>query len=81
MRRPEARHAAALLVDQDRCVSAADALAQRSDEFANLLGRATIAPEQNEADRIGSGKEIALEGAETSTGATQDDRARDLTAQ
>ena len=81
MRRPEPRDAAALLVDQDRCVVAADAIAQRSDEFADLSGRAAIAPEQNEADRIDGSKEIALESAETLARTTQDDRAGDLTVQ
>jgi hypothetical protein len=60
MRRPEPCHAAALLVDQHRRVIAANTVAQRSDQLADLFGRATITPKQNEADRIGGSKELAL---------------------
>ena len=67
MRRPQPRYAAALLVDQNRGVGAADAIAQRTNQLANLVGRAAIAPEENEPDRIGGGKEIAFEGTEALT--------------
>ena len=65
MRRTQPRHPAAFLVDQYRRVVAADASAQRADQIAHLVGRTAIAAEQNEADRIGGGEEIAFEGAET----------------
>ena len=80
MRRPQPRYAAALLVDQNRGV-AADAIAQRTNQLANLVGRAAIAPEENEADRIGGSKEIAFEGTEALAQTAQDDRARRLSGQ
>ena len=76
MRRTQPRHAAAFLVDQNRRVVAADAAAQRGDEIANLTGRAAVAAEQNEADRIGGGEEIAFRGGKAVAGAAQDNRER-----
>ena len=81
MRRPQPCDAAALLVDQDRRIGTADALAQRGDQLADLIGRAAVAPKQDEADRIGSGEEIAFEGAQALAGAAQNDRTRRLIGQ
>ena len=58
VRRTQPRHPAAFLVDQNRRVVAADAAAQRADQITHLTGRAAVAAEQNEADRIGGGEEI-----------------------
>jgi hypothetical protein len=81
MRWPQPSHAATLLVDQDRRVVPPDALAQRGDKLADLVGRATIAAEQDEADRIGGGEEIALEGVQALAGAAENDRARRIIGQ
>ena len=45
-------------------------------EIAHLFGRAAIAAEQNEADRIGGAKEITFRGGKTLAGASQDNRER-----
>ena len=66
MRRPKPCHPAAFLVDQNRRIVTADAVAQRANQIANLIRRAAVAPEQDEADRIGSGKEVAFEGGQAS---------------
>ena len=81
MRRTQPRHPAAFLIDQNRRVVAADAAAQRADQIAHLIGRAAVAAEQNEADRIGGGEEIAFRGAKALAGAAQDDRARRVIGQ
>jgi len=76
VRRAQARHAAAFLVNQNRRIVTADAAAQRADQIAHLIGRAAVAAEQNEADRIGGGEEIAFRGGNTLAGAAQDNRER-----
>src|SRR5438445_13633543 len=76
VRRAEARHSPALLIDQDRRVIAADRLAQRRDQFADLCGVAAVAAEEDEADRIGGAKEAAFFWAQLLPVAAQDDRAR-----
>ena len=76
MRRAEARHASALLIDQDRRVIAADGLAQRRNQTADLRRVAAVAAEKDEADRISSVKEAAFFGAQLFPGAAQNDRAR-----
>ena len=48
-RRADALHAAAFLVDEDRRVGAADAIAHLGDEIADLLGLADVAGKQDEA--------------------------------
>ena len=53
MRRPEPLHPAALLVDQDRRVVAADRLAQRfADQPRTCSGRLDIALEKDEAPGV-----------------------------
>jgi hypothetical protein len=69
VRRTQPCHPAAFLVDQNRRVVAADAAAQRVDQIAHLTGRAAVAAEQNEADRIGGSEEIAFPGGKTLAGA------------
>ena len=81
MRRPQPGHAAALLIDQHRHVVTTDALAQRGDELADLIGRVAVAPEQDEADRTRSAKEIAFEGVQALAGTAKNDRARRLIVQ
>ena len=81
MRWPQPCHAAALLIDKNRCVVPTDALTQRGDQLANLVGRAAVASEQDEADRTGGGEEIAFEGVQALAGTTQNDRARRLIGQ
>jgi len=78
MRRAEARHASALLIDQDRRVIAADGLAQRADQIADLRGVAAVAAEEDEADRISGAKKAAFFRAQLFPGAAQNDRARRL---
>lgn len=63
MRRTQSRHPAAFLIDQNRRVVSADAAAQRGDQIAHLIGRTAVAAEQNEADRISGGEEIAFRGS------------------
>src|SRR5438552_3736802 len=62
VRRAEARHSPALLINQDRRVIAADRLAQRRDQIADLRGVAAVAAEEDEANRIGGAKEAAVLG-------------------
>ena len=50
-RRAQALHPAALLVDEDRRVGAADAVAHCGDQVADLLGLADVAGKQDEAPR------------------------------
>jgi len=69
MRRPQPSHAAALLVDQHRCIVSPDAITQRGNQLAELVGRSAIAPEQNEANRIGGAEEVAFERVQALTGA------------
>ncbi len=81
VRRAQPRHPAAFLVDQDRRVVAADAAAQRGDQIAHLIGRAAVAAEQDEADRVGGGEEIAFRGGKALAGAAQDNRERRVIGQ
>ena len=73
MGRPEARNRPALLVDQDRRVSASDRIAQRQNQVPNLVRGAAIAPEKNETDRIGIAEKTLFFRAHRFAGATQDD--------
>ncbi len=81
VRRTQPRDAAAFLVDQNRRVVTADAAAQRADQIAHLPGRAAVAAEQNEADRIDGGEEIAFRGSKALAGATQYNRERRVIGQ
>jgi hypothetical protein len=74
MRRPQSAHATAFLIDQDRRIVAPDALPQRVGQRLDLRRVIAIAGEQNEAQRIGSGKKPHLVIAELGTGAAEDDR-------
>ena len=76
LRRAEARHSSALLIDQDRRVIAADRLTQRSDEISDPRGIAAVAAEKDEANRISGTKEAAFFGAQLFPGAAQNDRTR-----
>ncbi len=53
-------HAAALLVDHNRSVAAADAAAQVGDQGADLLWRLAVALEQDEAERLRGAEEAPL---------------------
>ena len=81
VRRTQPGYLAAFLVDQNRRVIAADAAAKRADQIAHLTGRTAVAAEQNEADRIGGGEEIAFRGGKTFAGATQENRERRVIGQ
>jgi hypothetical protein len=81
MRRAEPRDAAALLVDKDRRIITTDTFAQRGDQLTDLIGRAAVAPEQDEADWSGGRKEIAFESVQALAGTTQNNRARRLIGQ
>jgi len=81
VRRTQPRHAAAFLVDQNRCFVASDAAAKRADQIANLRGRVAIAPEQYEADWIDFGEEVPLEGSKTLAAAAQYNCERHLIGQ
>jgi hypothetical protein len=74
-RRPKPSHASALLVDQDWSITAPDRVAQRCHEVPDLVGRAAIAPEQDETDGIGIAEEAAFIPVQTFSGAAQNDRA------
>ena len=54
---------------------AANFLTQRRNQFANLLGRAAVAPKEDKAERIGRTKEAALLRAQLLAGAAENDRA------
>ena len=73
--------AAALLVGKDRRIVTTDAFAQCGDEFADLTGRAAVAPEQDKADRIGGRKEVALKGVQALARTAQNNRAGQLIGQ
>ena len=60
MGRPQPRHAAAFLIDKNRCVVTTDGLSQRGDQLADLIGRSAVAPKQDEPDRISSREKIPL---------------------
>ncbi|MNT63338.1 hypothetical protein D3C72_2011460 [compost metagenome] len=60
MRRAEALHPAAFLVDQHWGVGAAHAVAQVSDQGLDLIGRVHVAAEQDEAPGSRLGEEGAL---------------------
>jgi hypothetical protein len=81
MRRPQPGDAAALLVDKDRRIVTTDAFAQRSDQLADLIRRAAVAPEKDEADWSGGRKEIAFESVQALAGTTQNNRAGRLIGQ
>src|ERR1700735_5106846 len=76
MRRRQARDTAAFLVDQDRRVAAADAVAQSDDQIAQLLRLLAVPGEEAEAERVGGGEEISLGPGQRRAGAAEDDRAR-----
>ena len=76
MRRLQPCDAATLLVDQHRRVLAPDAGAELGDERAHLVGGDAIAPEQDQAKRIGLGEEREFGGAQPLAGATEQDRVR-----
>jgi hypothetical protein len=59
-RRPHARDAPAFLIDQDRHVIAPTEIAQRVSQTQQLVLILAIAPEQDEARRLGVTEETAL---------------------
>ena len=73
MRGPQALHAAALLVNQDRNV-APGGFPQATDQGAGLGWRFQVTGKKNETKRIGLGEQRALVGPQLSTGNTEDDR-------
>src|SRR5579875_3248012 len=74
------RDTAACLFDQHWRVVAADGLAQRRDQGADLRGRLAIAREQDEAQRISLGEEAPLRLAQAGGGAAENGGARGLIA-
>ena len=62
MRRAEALHPAALLVDQNRRVGAAHGRTKISDQRATCVGRLDIALEEDEAPRLRLAQERTLLG-------------------
>ena len=60
VRRLQAAHAAAFLVDQDRRVGAADGVAEGGGERADLVGVAAIALKQDQAEGLLVGEEADL---------------------
>ena len=49
----ESSNAAALLIDQNRCVSPSDGLPETGNQGLQLIGRLAIITEQNQTERIG----------------------------
>ena len=81
MGRPQPRDPAAFLVDQHRAASARPTLSRNDvNQPADLVGRAAIAAEQDEARRIGRGEKAPLVGAQLFAGATENDRTRPASA-
>ena len=76
MRRPQPSHPPAFLVDQDRRVARPIAPRSAATSSRDLVGRAAVAAEQDETDRVGSAEEAPLVVAQLFTGTTQDDRTR-----
>jgi hypothetical protein len=68
----KAGDAAALLVDQDRGVGAADRVAQRLGQGQGLLGRVDIALEQDEAPRLHVPEEVFFLARQSQAGAAED---------
>ena len=78
MRRAETRDAAAFLVDENRRVLPADDVAKILDQPGDVLWRADIAREQDQAEGAGLLKEGALGVRQRRAGAAEDDRRRPL---
>jgi len=78
VRRPEPSNLPALLVDQDRCVSASERLAERFNQVANLVGEAAIAPEKDEPGRIRIAKKTAFVRSQRFASTTQNYSTRRL---
>ena len=69
-RRPEALHPATFLIDEHRCVLAADRGAEIRRQRLELLRRFAIPPEQDQAPGLCAGKEPPFAGAERGSGTT-----------
>ena len=71
-RRPQALHAPALLIDEDRRILPSDAIAHLGDQIADLLRFADIARKQDEAPRAFAAIEADFLAAERSSLAPED---------
>ena len=76
MRRPEARHPAAFLIDQHRRVRPAGGGAQLADQPPQLLRIDAVAGEQDEAERRARREQGPLLGPELRPGDPDDRRGR-----
>ena len=72
-RRPQPLHAAALLVDEDRRMRAADAVAQAGDQIGDFRGLADVAGKQDEAPWPLVAVEVDLVVRQGFPGAAEDD--------
>jgi hypothetical protein len=81
LRRAKSRYSAAFLVDQNWGVGPAHRSAKCTDEVADLLGRSTVSPEEDEADWIPPGEEVALERGQALARTPENDRKWRLSGQ
>ena len=73
VRRPQARNAAAFLIDQDRQIAPGQ-IAQRSREGAQLIGRFHVAFEQDIAGRVAAAEQRPLVVRQGGAGQAEDQR-------
>ena len=78
VRRPHSLHPAALLIDQHRRVSAADAFPERPRQLTHLVAVSDVALEEDEAPRVFPPKEGAFLSIEREAGAAADEGLRHL---